>query len=182
MSTTTYQITAAELAEGKAQIAALELELIIANDRLEEQLVYMSHGENARDHSAQRRKAQLAHDVTSTEQQIVRLERFLASAGVTDDQPEPPSPAAPAIRPVAIPAPTRFRVSVAWFHSTCGLSGQRIRPNDEITNFEGKWCLYTAAAAEDDRRRAEGMRRRADLVFVEAFASLVDRLPVAVAA
>lgn len=81
---TQYVITPAEQAEGQQQIEALRLELVIAKDRLEEQQVLMARDENWRNYSEQRRKAQLAHDVTSTEQRIARLERFLATAVVAD--------------------------------------------------------------------------------------------------
>jgi hypothetical protein len=93
--------------------------------------------------------------------------------------PEPPTPAAPVARPAAIPAPARFRVSTAWFASICALSGERIRPGDQITNFQGCWCLYDAAEAEDDRRRAQGIQRRADQELAACFVVFMDRLPVA---
>ena len=178
MSTATYTITAQEQTEGRQQIAALEAELIIARDRYEEQLVLMARDENWMNHSEQRRKVELSRDVVNLETRIGRLTAFLASATVADDQPEP-EPPAPAMRPIMIPAPTRFRVSVAWYHSTCSLTGQRIRPGDEICNYQGKWALYAAAVADDDRRRAEAPQRRADRAYVDQVEALIGRMPVA---
>jgi hypothetical protein len=133
LASTVYTITAAERDEALATVARYRSELAIAQDALDQHLELMSRDENWRNHSDQRRKAALAGDVNALETSIARLERFVTESIIADPEPEP-EPSAPA-RPAVFSAPPRFRVSIAWYRSTCALSGAAIRPGDEITNF-----------------------------------------------
>jgi hypothetical protein len=95
--------------------------------------------------------------------------------------PAVPAASIPAAKPVTagIGGQTRFRVSVAWYFSVCALSGERIRPGDEITCYEGRWCLARVAEAAEDRRRVEGIQRWADRDYADCLIAFMHRMLVA---
>lgn len=181
---TTYTITPAERIELTQSIKQTKAELAIATDILERHITEMdarasSDGDGM--HSDWRRRYALAGDVQQLEQRLSRLEKFATQVivpGDVDPDPEPPT-GAPAVAVKPISRPVRLRASVAWHYSICALSGERIRPGDQITNYEGRWCLAREAQAHEDRRRAAGQQRRADQLFAACFDAFVDRLPAA---
>lgn len=182
---TTYTITPAEQAELTESIARTKAELAIATDLLERHIAEMdvrasSDGDGM--HSDWRKRYALAGDVEQLERRLASAEQFLTQVIVeADPEPEPPTPAAPVARPAVKPIsrPARLRVSVAWHYSVCALSGERIRPGDQITNYEGRWCLARVAEAHEARRIAAGQQRRTDQELAACFVSYFDRLPAA---
>jgi hypothetical protein len=165
-STTRYAVTRAEYDRDLARLEEERAELAKHEATLAE--IERAYPENTP--FSERVRIEYRRRVSTTRGRIASWTDQLSRCDIIDPEPTAPAPAA---------RPTRFPITIARWNSTCGLTGKRIRVNDVITNYRGVWALYDEAVADDDRRRAAGVRRRADRDYAACVLALVGRLPVA---
>lgn len=165
------RITAAELAEGEAQYAAITRELATAKAKAEQ--AARDADEQWNSVSAQRYSHECGATVKHLTEKANRLAAFLQSADVIDPEPEP-TPPAPAARPAGIIERNR-RVITAKMYGTCRCCQRAITPGERITTtyVRGTWAHEGCWNHDQARILAESEDRRLGAMFL----AFIERLP-----